>query len=85
MGKEIGRSFNFNRSKLSNPTLKKPVLSSLSAHTSFASNSTQTSISYQLDNTPIKNRTIRAIVLEDFGQVSLDVGKLQHFELVSVG
>ena len=50
MGKEIGRSFKYNRSKISTPTLKKPVLSSSAAHTSSASNFTGTSISSQLDN-----------------------------------
>ena len=53
MGKEIGRSFKYNRSKISTPTLKKIVLSSSAAHTSYANNSTQTSISYQLDNKDI--------------------------------
>ena len=54
MGKEIGRSFKYNRSKISTPTLKKPVLSSSASHKSSASNSTGTSISSQLDN---KNST----------------------------
>ena len=40
MGKEIGRYFKYNRSKISTPTLKKPVLSSSSAHTSSAGNLT---------------------------------------------
>ena len=53
MGKEIGRSFKYNRPKISTPTLKKPVLSSSAFHTSSASNSTRTSISSQLDNTYI--------------------------------
>ena len=43
--------FKNNWSKLSTSTLKKPVLSSSAAHTSFASNSTQISISSQLDTT----------------------------------
>ena len=34
MGKEIGRSFKYNRPKSSNLTLKKPVLSSTANHTS---------------------------------------------------
>ena len=34
MGKEIGRSFKYNRLKPSSPTLKKPVLSSSANHTS---------------------------------------------------
>ena len=34
MGKEIGRSFEYKRPKSSSPTLKKPVLSSTSNHTS---------------------------------------------------
>ena len=34
MGKGIGRSFKYNRPKSSSPTLKKPVLSSTSNHTS---------------------------------------------------
>ena len=50
MGKEIGRYFKYNRSKISAPTLKKLVLSSSAAHTSSASNLTQISISSQLDN-----------------------------------
>ena len=53
MGKEIGRSFKYNRSKISTPTIKKPVLSSLAAHTSSEINSTQTSILSQLDNKDI--------------------------------
>ena len=53
MGKEIGRYFKYNRSKTSNKTLKKPVLSSSAAHTSSASNSTGTSISSQIDNKDI--------------------------------
>ena len=40
MGKEIGRSFKYNGSKISTPTLKKPVLSYSAAYTSSASNST---------------------------------------------
>ena len=50
MGKEIGRSFKYNRSKISTPTLKKPVLSSSANHTSYTTNLTRTIISYQLEN-----------------------------------
>ena len=50
MGKEVGCSFKYNRSKISTPTLKKPILSSSSAHVLSASNLTQTPISSQLDN-----------------------------------
>ena len=50
MGKEIGPSLKYNRSKLFTPTLKKPVLSSSTDHTSYSSNLTQTIISYQLEN-----------------------------------
>ena len=50
MGKEIGRSFKYNRSKISSPTLKKLVLSSSANHTSYTTNSTRTTISYQLEN-----------------------------------
>ena len=50
MGKEIGRSFKFYRSKISTPTLKKPILSSSAAHTSYTSNLTRTIISSQHDN-----------------------------------
>ena len=53
MGKEIGCSFKYNRSRISTPTLKKSVLSSSAAHASSASNSTRTSISSQLDNKDI--------------------------------
>ena len=58
MGKEIGRSFKYNRSKISTPTLKKPVLSSSANHTSSSSNLKRTIISSQLENedsTAIKN------------------------------
>ena len=50
MGKEIGRSYKYNRSKISTPTLKKPVLSSSAAHTSSSSNPIPKSISSQCDN-----------------------------------
>ena len=50
MVKEIDLYFKYNRSKISTTKLKKPILSSSAAHTSSASNLTQTSISSQLDN-----------------------------------
>ena len=59
MGKGIGRSFKYNWSKISTPTLKKPVLSSSAAHTPPASNLTRTFFSSHLDNeesTAIKNK-----------------------------
>ena len=59
MGKEIGRSFKYNQSKTSTPTLKKPVLFFLAAHTSSASNLTQTFISshiYTKNSTAIQNK-----------------------------
>ena len=52
-GKEIGRGCKNIRSELSNPTLKKPVLSSSASHASSANNSTRTSILSQLDNKDI--------------------------------
>ena len=50
MGKEIGRSFKYNQSKISTPTHKKPVLSFLANHTSYTSNLKRTIISSQLEN-----------------------------------
>ena len=50
MGKEIGHSFKYNRSKISTPTLKKPVLSSSANHTSYTTNLSRTIISSQLEN-----------------------------------
>ena len=50
MDKEIDRSYKYNRSKISTPTLKKPVLSSSANHTSYTTNSTRTIISSQLEN-----------------------------------
>ena len=50
MGKEIIRSFKYNRSKISTPTIKKPVLSSLANNTSYTTNLTRTIISFQLEN-----------------------------------
>ena len=58
MGKDIGRSYKDNLSKISSPTLKKPVLSSSANHTSYTTNSTPTIMSHQLqhkDSTSIKN------------------------------
>ena len=58
MVKVIGRSYKYNRSKISTPTLKKPVLSSSAHHTSYTTTSTETIISYQLehkDSTAIQN------------------------------
>ena len=46
----MGRSFKYNWSEISTPTLKKPVLSSSAAHTSYTSNLTQTIISSQVEN-----------------------------------
>ena len=50
MGKETGRYFKYNRSKVYTPTLKKPVLSSSAAHTSYAINLIQTFISSLIEN-----------------------------------
>ena len=50
MGKEIGCSYKYYRSKISNPTLKKPVLSSSAKHTSYTTNSTPTIMSYKLQH-----------------------------------
>ena len=50
MGKEIGRSYKYDRSKILNPTLKKPVLSSSANHTSYTTNSTPTIMSHQLQH-----------------------------------
>ena len=50
MGKEIGRSFKYVRSKISTPTLKRLVLSSSANHTSYTSNLTRTIMSSQLEN-----------------------------------
>ena len=50
MGKEISRSYKYYRSKISNPTLKKPVLSSSANHTSYTTNSNPTIMSYQLQH-----------------------------------
>ena len=58
MGKEIGRSYKYNRSKISRPTLKKPVLLSSANHTSDTTNLTPTIMSHQLqhkDTTSIQN------------------------------
>ena len=50
MGKEIGRLYKNNQSKISTETLKKYGLSYSAVHTLSASNSTRTPISSQLDN-----------------------------------
>ena len=58
MGKDISRSFKYNRPKISIPTLKKPVLSFSVNHTSYTTNLTPTIMSHQLqhkDSTSIQN------------------------------
>ena len=53
MGKDIGCSYKYIRSKISTPTLKKPVLSSSAAHASYATSLSQTFTSSQLENEDI--------------------------------
>ena len=58
IGKDIGSSYKYNRSQISSPTLKKPVLSSSANHTSYTTTSTPTIMSHQLqhkDSTSIQN------------------------------
>ena len=58
MGKEIGSSYKYYRSKISTPTLKKSVLSSSANHTSCITISNPTIMSHQLqhkDSTSIQN------------------------------
>ena len=58
MVKEIGRSYKYNQSKISSPTLKKTVLLSSANHTSYTTNLTPTVMSHQLqhkDSTAIQN------------------------------
>ena len=50
MGKDIGRSYKYNRSEISTPTLKKLVLSSSANHASYTTSLSQTIISSQLEN-----------------------------------
>ena len=50
MGKDIGHSSLYNRSKISTPTLQKPVLSYSANHTSYTTSLSQTIISSQLEN-----------------------------------
>ena len=50
MGKDIGRYYKYNQSKISTPTLKKPALLSSSNHTSYTTSLSQTIISSQLEN-----------------------------------
>ena len=58
MVKDIGRSYKYNKSKISSPTLKKPVVSSSANHKSYTTNLTPTIMSHQLqhkDSTSILN------------------------------
>ena len=50
MGKEIGHAYKYNRSKISSPTLKKPVLLSSENHTSYTTNLTPTIMYQQLQH-----------------------------------
>ena len=53
MGKDVGRSYKYNQSKISTPTLKNPVLSSSANYTSYTTSLSQTIISSQLENKDI--------------------------------
>ena len=58
MGKDIDRSYKYYQSKISTPTINKPVLSSSANHTPYTTNSTPTIMSHQLqhkDSTSIQN------------------------------
>ena len=58
MGKDIGRSYKYNRLEISTPTIKKPILSSSPNYTSYTTSLSQTIISSQLknkDSTEIQN------------------------------
>ena len=60
MGKEIGSSYTYYRSKISTPTLKRTLLSSSVNHTSYTTNSTPTIMSYQFqhkESTSIQNKS----------------------------
>ena len=60
MGMDIGCYYKYNRSKISTPTLKKPVLPSSVNHTSYTTSLSQTIISSQLENkvsTEIQNKS----------------------------
>ena len=50
MGKEIGRAYKYNRSKISSPTLKKPVLLSSANHTTYTTNLTPPIMYQQLQH-----------------------------------
>ena len=50
MGKDIGCSYKYNRSKIPTSKLKKPVLSSSANHTSYTTNSSQSIMSHQLQH-----------------------------------
>ena len=59
MGKEIGRSFKYNRPEISSLTPKKPVLSFSANHTSYKTNSIPTFMPRQVqykDSTSIQNK-----------------------------
>ena len=53
MGKDIGCSYKYNRSKIPTPTLKKPVLSSSENHKSYTTNLSRNIISSKLENEDI--------------------------------
>ena len=59
MVKKIGRSYKYNQSKISSPTIKKPVLLSSANHTSYTTNLTPTIMYQQLqhkDKSAIQNK-----------------------------
>ena len=50
IGKDIGRFYKYDRSKISTPIFRKPALSSSSNYTSYTTSLSQTIISSQLEN-----------------------------------
>ena len=67
MGKEIGRSFKYNRTKILSPTLNKTVLLSSANYTSYTTNLTLTIMPHQVqykDSTSIQN-TVNIPIADD--------------------
>ena len=84
MGKDIGRLYKNNQSKIPTPTIKKPGLSSSDSHASSASNYTQTCISSRLDNKHITtNQNKNKISNTDDIQSFVTPREKLHFQATS--
>ena len=77
----MGSLYKPNQSKLSTPTLKKPVLSSSESHTSSASNSTRIYILSRLNNKHITTNKNKNNISNTYGIQSCVTPQKQYYSV----